>query len=83
MYRKIRAMYRARNSKPAAFIHPLPERSLLPASQRYRARAEECRQRAVSIHDPRTRTQMLRLAADYESKAMQAEAFEIKESKND
>jgi len=26
---------------------------------------------------------MLRLAADYESKAMQAEAFEIKESKNE
>ena len=61
----------------------MPERSLLPASQRYRARAEECRLRAQSFHDPRIRTQMLRLAADYESKAMQAEAFEIKESKNE
>lgn len=61
----------------------MPERSLLAASQRYRARAEECRLRAQSLRDPRIRAQMLRLAADYESKAMQAEAFEIKESKNE
>jgi hypothetical protein len=61
----------------------VPERSLLPASQRYRARAEECRHRAQSLRDPRIRNQMLRLAADYEIKAMQAEAFEIKESKNE
>jgi hypothetical protein len=61
----------------------MPERSQLPASQRYRARAEECRLRAQSLQDPRIRTQMLRLAADYESKAVQAEAYEIKDSKNE
>ena len=59
----------------------MPDRAPNPASQRYRARAEECRIQAESFRDPKARTQMLQLAADYERKAVRAEAFEIEEPK--
>ena len=59
----------------------MSDRAPLPASQRYRARAEECRTQAASFRDPKARTQMLQLAADYERKAVRAEVFEIQEPK--
>jgi hypothetical protein len=59
----------------------MSDRAPLPASQRYRVRAEECRIQAESFRDPKARTQMLQLAADYERKAVQAEAFEMQEPK--
>jgi hypothetical protein len=49
----------------------------IPASQRYRARAEECRLKAQSFRNEKARTQMLQLAADYDRKASQAEAIEV------
>ncbi|MGB8044039.1 MAG: hypothetical protein WCF66_13845 [Pseudolabrys sp.] len=55
----------------------MSERASIPASQRYRARAEESRIQAESYRDPKARTQMLQLAADYDRKAVQAEAFAI------
>jgi hypothetical protein len=58
----------------------MSERASIPASQRYRARAEECRIQAESFRDPKARTQMLQLAANYDRKAVQAEAFEIADS---
>jgi hypothetical protein len=54
----------------------------IPASQRYRAHAEECRLNAWSFRDDSVRTKMLQLAADYERKAVQAEAFERLEPKD-
>jgi hypothetical protein len=47
-----------------------------PASQRYRAQAEECRFQAETFRDSKAQEQMLRLAAIYDRKA---EEFEIKE----
>lgn len=58
-----------------------PEPTVL-ASQRYRARAEECRLKAQSFRNEKARTQMLQLAADYDRKAAQAEAFEIPRTKD-
>lgn len=46
-------------------------------SQRYRARADECRAKADTFRNPKARAQMLKLAADYDRKAVQAEAFEV------
>ena len=57
--------------------HPTP----IPASQRYRARAEECRLKAQAFRNPKARIQMLQLAADYDHKAVQAEAFEMQGTK--
>ena len=54
----------------------MSERPPIPVSQRYRARAEECRIQAESYRDPKARTQMLQLAAAYDRKAVQAEAIE-------
>ena len=54
----------------------------IPASQRYRTRAEDCRLKAQSYRGEKARTQMLQLAADYDRKAAQAEAFEVKGSGN-
>jgi len=54
----------------------------IPASQRYRARAEECRVNARSFRDDNARTRMLQLAADYERKALQAEVFECVDPKD-
>ena len=54
----------------------MSEHTPIPVSQRYRARAEECQIQAESFRDPKARTQMLQLAADYDRKAVQAEAIE-------
>lgn len=45
----------------------VPPATPVPASQRYRARADECRLKARSFRDPKARAQMLNLAADYSS----------------
>ena len=60
----------------------VPQAARIPASQRYRARAEECRVNARSFRDESARTQMLHLADDYERKAVQAEVFERLEPKD-
>jgi len=60
----------------------VPLATRIPASQRYRARAEECRLNARSFRDESARTEMLHLAADYERKAVQAEVFERLEPKD-
>jgi len=60
----------------------VPPAPPIPASQRYRTRAEECRLKAQSFRDEKARTQMLQLAADYDRKAVQAEAFEVRQPKN-
>ena len=57
---------------------PVEPPAPIPASQRYRARAEECRLKAQSFRGEKARTQMLQLAADYDRKAVQAEVFEAK-----
>jgi hypothetical protein len=44
-----------------------------------RARAKEVRRQAQSFRDPKARTRMLQIAADYDRKARQAEAFEPEE----
>jgi len=54
-----------------------------PASQRYRARADECRLKAQSFCEPKARAQMLKLAADYDRKAVQAEVFEAQTPKSE
>jgi len=51
--------------------------TFIPASVRYRAHAEECRLQAQTFRDKNAQAQMLQLAADYERKAVQAEAFEV------
>lgn len=48
----------------------------LTLSERCRALAEECRAKARSFRNERPRTQMFQLAADYERKAIRAEALE-------
>jgi len=55
---------------------PTNHQNFIPASVRYRARAEECRLQALTFRDKTAQTQMFQLAADYDRKAMQAEAFE-------
>jgi hypothetical protein len=49
-------------------------------SESYRIRAQECRIKAQTFRDESARTQMLQLAADYERKAIRAEASERGES---
>jgi len=44
-----------------------------------RACAKEVRRQAQSFRDPKARTRMLQIAADYDRKARQAEAFEPEE----
>jgi hypothetical protein len=61
----------------------VPPATPVPASQRYRARADECRLKARSFRDPKARAQMLNLAADYDRKAVQAEAFEVQAPKSE
>jgi hypothetical protein len=56
-------------------------RAPIPASQKYCACAKECRRQAQSFRDTKARTRMLQIAADYERKARQAEAFEPQEIK--
>lgn len=43
--------------------------------QKYRACAKECRRQAESFRDRTARARVLQIAADYERKAKQAEAF--------
>ena len=57
---------------------PTNQRTFIPASVRYRARAEGCRLQAQTFRDETAQAQMFQLAADYERKAMQAEVFEPK-----
>jgi len=54
------------------------ERTFIPASERYRACAEECRRQAQAFLNKTAQARMFQLAADYERRAMQAEAFEPK-----
>ena len=51
-------------------------RAPLPAGQKYRACAKEVRRQAQSFRDPKVRTRMFQIAADYERKARQAEAID-------
>jgi hypothetical protein len=55
----------------------------LTLSQHYRVRAEECRRKAGTFKNAAARTKMLDLAAEYERKAREAEAKEVKKSQND
>ena len=48
----------------------------LRTSQQFRARAEEFRLQAETFRDPKTRAQMLNLAANYERWAIRAEELE-------
>ena len=50
--------------------------SNLSLSERCRALAEECRSKARSFRNEKPRTKMFQLAADYERKAIRAEALE-------
>ena len=59
----------------------MSERAPLSAGQKYRECAKECRRQAQSFRDAKARTRMLQIAADYEHKARQAEAFEPQENK--
>ena len=54
----------------------MSERALLPAVQKYRACAKEIRRQAQSFRDPKARTRMRQIAADYDRKARQVEAVE-------
>ena len=54
----------------------------LSPSQRYRARADECRAKAQLFRDPKARAQMLQIAADNDRKAVQANEFGPHERKN-
>ena len=60
----------------------MPEHSPVPAGQKFRERAEECRRLAESYRDPKARTQMLQLAAECDRKAVQAEEIELQEIKD-
>jgi hypothetical protein len=59
----------------------MSERAPLPAGQKYRACAKECRRQAQSFRDPKARSRVLQIAAEYERKARQAETFEPQEIK--
>jgi hypothetical protein len=54
----------------------MSERVAIPFSERCRILAQECRVRAQSYWNEKTRAQMLLLAEDYERKAVQAEQLE-------
>ena len=55
--------------------------TFIPASVRYRAHAEECRLQAQTFRDKKAQALMFQLAADYDRKAVQAEAFEVQKPK--
>ena len=59
------------------------ERGPLPTVQKYRACAKEIRRQAQSFRDPKARTRMRQIAADYDRKARQAEAVEPHDIKNE
>jgi hypothetical protein len=52
----------------------------VPLSRRYRARAEECRRIAETLHGPETRLKLLRIAVDYDLMAMRAAALELQQA---
>jgi hypothetical protein len=54
----------------------MPERKLMPFSERCRVIAKECRATAKSFQSEKARTQMLQLADDYDRKALQAAEIE-------
>jgi hypothetical protein len=58
-------------------VEQTPNVSGFIASQRYRARADECRAKAQAFRNSKARIQMLQLAADYDRKAVQAEELEV------
>jgi hypothetical protein len=62
-------------------LTPAPTR--IPDSQKFRARAEECRALAESFHSQKVRIQMQQLAADYDRMAMQAAARELVQADRD
>ena len=55
----------------------------IPDSQKFRARAEECRALAESFNSQRLRIQMRQLAADYDRMALQAAAHELVQADRD
>jgi len=55
----------------------MSKRSRVLFSERCRALAEECRQKALAFHDDQKRRDMLDLAEDYERKARQAAELEL------
>ena len=55
----------------------MPQVRPLPFSQRCLILAQECRARAQTFQNERTRIQMFELADDYERKAQQAESIEV------
>ena len=57
------------------------EQTFIPASERFRACAEECRRRAQTVLNKTAQARMFQLAADYELRAVQVEAFEPKPAK--
>jgi hypothetical protein len=59
----------------------MSQRAPLPAGQKYRACAKECRRQAQSFRDAKARSRVLQIAADYERKARQAEALALQEIK--
>jgi hypothetical protein len=59
----------------------MSQRAPRPTSHKYRACAKECRRQAQSFRDRKTRTRVLEIAAEYERKARQAEAFALQEIK--
>jgi hypothetical protein len=76
---------RTRPAPPFSFRYSLTKRLELlresragatRTSQQFRARAEEFRLQAETFRDPKTRAQMLNLAANYERRATQAEELE-------
>jgi len=54
-----------------------------PKSRSYRDRAEECRTTAALLHGEKTRTLILRLAAEYERMADQAAMRELQDADRD
>jgi hypothetical protein len=59
-----------------------PPAKPVPASQRSRARAQEYRLKAQSFRNEKAHVPMLQLAANYDRKAVQAEASEVQQLKN-
>ena len=55
----------------------------IPDSQKFRARAEECRALAESFHSQKVRIQMQQLAADYDRMALQAAGRELAQADRD
>ena len=57
------------------------QRVFISPSERYRACAEACRREAQTFLSKTMQARMFQLAADYERRAVQAEAFDPKPAK--